>query len=391
MKVAMVTGSYPPQPCGVGDYTHALVRELKSAGVTVDVITTKSLLPRHDEDVKYELADWGVSSWRAGVKWLAAHDYDLIHIQYPARFYGYLPDLALLTWMVKRFLPDVPIVLTLHEFRVTHFLRKMTVAVIAHFADAVVLTAESEVRLFERLFWWMKGKIRLMRLAVVVPLVQVTDNEREVLLKSHGLQTDNSVITYFGFLHPNKGVEKLLQSFALVHARRPAARLLVIGLFNPDTNEYHGRLARLVREEGIEEAVKWAGYVSREDVSRLLSVADLGMLPYEDGVSFRRLSFMTMLSHGLPTVTTVGQALLSEMDLREGENVLTVPAQGTPEELATRVVELVDSPELRQRLARGGRLWAQPYRWEVIVKESLQLYHSMIALLPIKERLLGRE
>lgn len=379
MRVAMVTGSYPPQPCGVGDYTHRLVQQMKSSGVAVDVITTKSIAPRNADEVKYELSDWRISSWREGVKWIAARNYDLIHIQYPARFYGYLPDLALLTWMVRRSLPDIPIIVTLHEFRITHLLRKMTAAVIAHYANAVVVTAESELRRFEQLLWWMKGKVHLIRLAVVVPTVQVTSEERETLRKSHGFHADDVVIVFFGFLHPNKGIERLVASFALVHARRPAARLLVISMFNPDTDTYHRQMAQLVREQGIEDVVTWAGYAPHEQVSRLLSMADLGVLPYEDGVSFRRLSFMTMLSHGLPTVTTVGHTALSEMDLRDGENVLGVSAKGTPERLAARLVDLVDSPELRQRLAHGGRLWAKPYQWEAILKESMQLYNSLIS------------
>jgi glycosyltransferase involved in cell wall biosynthesis len=330
------------------------------------------------EEVKYELRDWKFSSWRDGVTWIAAQNYDIIHIQYPARFYGYLPDLALLTWTVRRSLPDTPIVVTIHEFRITHYLRKMTTAVIVHFADAVVLTAESEARRFGQLLWWMNGKIRLIHLAGVIPMVQATREEREDLRQSRGFRPDDIVIAYFGFLHPNKGVERLLSSFALVHARRPSARLLVISLFQPDSVAYHRRISLLTREEGIDHVVTWTGFAPRESVSCFLSMADIGVLPYEDGVSFRRLSFMTMMSHGLPTVTTVGDTLPGEMDLREGDNVSTVPAGGTPEQLAARLVELVDSPELRKRLAQGGRTWARPYQWETVVKESMQLYDSLM-------------
>ena len=49
-KVAMVTGSFPDDPCGVGDYTARLSQELARQGIHVCVLTTdlpeiKSLHP----------------------------------------------------------------------------------------------------------------------------------------------------------------------------------------------------------------------------------------------------------------------------------------------------------------------------------------------------------
>src|SRR3990172_13141715 len=39
-KVAMVTGSFPDAPCGVGDYTARLSQELARQGIHVCVLTT---------------------------------------------------------------------------------------------------------------------------------------------------------------------------------------------------------------------------------------------------------------------------------------------------------------------------------------------------------------
>jgi glycosyltransferase involved in cell wall biosynthesis len=378
MKVAMVTGSYPPQPCGVGDYTERLVHELKASGIEIDVVTTRTKGNRSAIEVKYELTDWKRGTWRDAACWIAKQHYDVIHIQYPAKFYGYLADLAFLTSTLRRCVGETPIVVTLHEFRVTHVLRKMTAALIAQYADAVVLTAESEKRLFGRLLWWMKSKIHLIRLAIVVPTISMTGEEKRMLRQEHSFNDEDVVIAYFGFLHSNKGIERLMESFALVHHERASVRLLMLCLFDPILYKYHAKVRDLVKELNIENAVTWSGFLSSEDVSRHLSIADVGLLPYEDGVSFRRLSFMTLLNHGLPTVTTVGRTSLEELKLREGEDIVSVAAKGSAQQLALRVISLIDSHALQERLRLSGPVWARAYRWDAVVRQTTELYCSLL-------------
>jgi glycosyltransferase involved in cell wall biosynthesis len=378
MKVAMVTGSYPPQPCGVGDYTERLVHELKATGVEVDVVTTRAKQARSAIEIKYELTDWKLRTWKDAACWIAKQRYDIIHMQYPAKFYGYLADLAFLTSTLRQCVGGTPIVVTLHEFQVTHVLRKLTSGAIAQYADAVVLTAESERRLFGRFLWWMKAKTHLIRLAIVIPTIPMTGDEKRMLRRKYSFGDDDVVIAYFGFLHPNKGIERLIESFAIVHHEGTPVRLLMLCLFDPVLYKYHAKVRDLVKRLNIENAVTWSGFLSPEDVSRHLSIADIGLLPYEDGVSSRRLSFMTLLSHGLPTVTTVGRTSLEELMLREGEDVVTVTARGSAEELALCVTRLIDSLALRDRLRLAGPVWAQPYRWDVVTRQTAELYRKLL-------------
>jgi hypothetical protein len=51
-----------------------------------------------------------------------------------------------------------------------------------------------------------------------------------------------------------------------------------------------------------------SGVLTPEDVSRHITACDVMLQPYQDGVSSRRTSVMTALSHGVPVVTTVGKA-----------------------------------------------------------------------------------
>jgi len=58
----------------------------------------------------------------------------------------------------------------------------------------------------------------------------------------------------------------------------------------------------------LSEAVRATGTLSADDISRHISACDVMLQPYQDGVSGRRTSVMTALSHGVPVVTNAGKA-----------------------------------------------------------------------------------
>ncbi len=377
MKIAMICGSYPPQPCGIGDYTARLVSELRRSGLDLEVITTASGGREATDVVTFELKNWSVRSWYFTIRRMKTRQYDVIHIQYPARFYGYRPSLALLSILLKLMIPRVPIVVTLHEFRITHFLRKLTVAAIVAPASALLLTAGSEREAIARWLPWLVKKTRVVTMATTIPEITVTDERRTELRLSYGLRQADMLVVYFGLLHPNKGIEKLLDAFQLLHGRIPATRLLMLSLFDPASNAYHENLQTRVASLGIQHVVLWPGFLPPREVSERLGMADVGFFPFEDGVTLRRLSFMTAMSHGLPILTTVGHAGSDLLGLRDGENVLLVNSHASPTDMSAGLMQLTSSKDLRDRLRTGARAWSSTFAWESVVKSMLEVYRSI--------------
>lgn len=377
MRVAMITGSYPPQPCGVGDYTARLVLELQAAGVEVDVFTTALENGPRERPLYRETSDWRVLTWWRESRRLTDNAYDIVHIQYPARFYGYRPDLAFLSLVVRRRVPGVPIVVTLHEFWITHVLRKLTVAAIAQPASRVFVSAESERSDLLRWFPWMAGRIRILRLGLTIDPVAVTEEGRERIRRTFGVIGGGELVTYFGLLHPNKGIDTVLHTFALIQRDRPAARLLMIAAFAPESVQYHAELKRKTAELGIASAVIWAGFLPADQAASALASSDVAFLPFQDGVSFRRLSFLTAMAHGVPVLTTTGHAS-EEMALRHGVEAMLLPAGSPASMFAGRLREVLDSEALRRTLGEAGRRWSGGFSWPAITDETLKAYREVI-------------
>jgi len=63
--------------------------------------------------------------------------------------------------------------------------------------------------------------------------------------------------------------------------------------------------------------------------------------------------------------TTVG---CQGLDVKDGENILIAD---DPREFATKIVELINNPNLRHHLATHGRQMAARYDWSVLLQRLL--------------------
>lgn len=374
----MVTGSYPPQPCGVGDYTHRLVAELRRAGVAVSVATTADTKRTENEVLAAELTNWSARSWRRALRGVPAGSFDLMHVQYPGRFYGFTPSQSLMTFIARSVAPELPRILTVHEFSVAHPLRRLTVGALAAGADAVTVTDGVEESAFRRSMPWLAPKLHRIPMASTIPVLEISPGERRAIRSGMGIGEEDFLVAFFGFLHPNKGIEYLLDAFALFRRRLPAARLLLMSRFEPESDTYHESLLRKSTTPGLAGAVRWAGYLPAEEVSRRLGASEAAFLPFDEGVSMRRLSFLTAMAHGLPVVTTRGAAGAEVLGLDDGANVLLADRGAAPDAAAALLLRLAGDPALCAALGRGAKEWSAPFQWSAVVERTIRLYEQTL-------------
>ena len=110
-------------------------------------------------------------------------------------------------------------------------------------------------------------------------------------------------------------------------------------------------------------------------MSANLLASDIAVLPYRDGVSFRRGSLMAALAHGLPVVSTEPAVPLPE--LRPDENMVLTPVQ-SPTGLAEGVAAVWHNPAVRRRLSRGAAELANLFTWESIARRHTEIYDDLV-------------
>jgi glycosyltransferase involved in cell wall biosynthesis len=130
----------------------------------------------------------------------------------------------------------------------------------------------------------------------------VDDPEGVARVRAQHAFADAPVVGHFGAYdrYMTTLMLELIPALLNEHAK------LSVMLLGKGSVELCDRLTELHPE--LSESVHATGMLSATDVSRHISACDVMLQPYQDGVSGRRTSVMTALSHGVPVVTTAGRA-----------------------------------------------------------------------------------
>ena len=386
MRVGLVTGEYPPDQGGVGDFTHELGQALKELEQQVHVITGKSKIQDPKSKIPGLTVHRVVDGWRRGcwgqlLQLARELGLDVLNVQYQAAAYGMHPAINL----VPRRREHPPVVVTFHDLKVPYLfpkagpLRWCVVRALARRADGVIVTnREDYVRL--------EGEIPTIRLSLVpigsnIPPVPAPGYDRQAERARWGVGPDDLLLGYFGFLNESKGGEELMQALAVLRDRGVPAHLLMIGgrvgTSDPANRAYAERVEKLVDDLDLRQRVHWTGYTRPMLVSAGLLATDVCVLPYRDGVSFRRGTLHACLAHGRAVVTTLPAVPLP--DVEDGDNMLLVEPRD-PHSLADAVTRLSAEAEgspLRARLEAGAAALAAEFTWERIARQTAALFRRL--------------
>jgi glycosyltransferase involved in cell wall biosynthesis len=386
MRIGIVTGEYPPDQGGVGDFTSQLARALAELGHHVHVITTSShaaygatQTPRLT--VHRVLEGWGWRCWRQVLALARQVRLEIVDVQYQAAAFAMHPAIN----AIPRGDARPPVVATFHDLKVPYLfpkagpLRQRVVWMLARRADGVIVTnREDEMKLADL----TPPVSHLTRIPIgsnVFPSPPA-GFRREAERARWMVGPDDMLLGYFGFLNESKGAEELIEALGLMVRREQPTHLLMVGgrvgTSDPTNRAYAEKVQRLIADLGLGERVHWTGYASSEDVSAALLATDLCVLPYRDGVSFRRGTLLACLAHERAIVTTWPTVALPEVQNKE--NMLLVEPRN-PEGLARAVAEVSADADLRIRLERGAKALAAQFSWKNIARRTAAFFDTLVA------------
>lgn len=387
LRVLLISGEYPPMEGGVADFTRILAEHLVDEGVQVHVLTSSQAASRETGvdargvQVHPIVPSWG---WRplygALRRLLGKYDIDVVNIQYQAAAYDMHPAVNLL----PRLFPRLPFVTTFHDLLVPYLfpkagpLRWWVNAELAHSSEAVIVTNEEDrARLVSDK---RVSQLTTIPIGSNVPCRPPKNYDRDRWRRRLGLPKTALVLCYFGFLNASKGGEELVEALAILRDAGYDARLLMIGgavgASDPTNQAYLKHIQLMIESRGLDDRVVWTGYVPPPQVSAGFRSADLCVLPYRDGVSFRRGSLMAALVHGMPIVSTHPRVELPPLE--HGKNVWLVPPEDS-QALVDAVAWLADHEESMKRLCRGAKALARRFDWRQIAIRTLEVYHRVVA------------
>lgn len=262
-------------------------------------------------------------------------------------------------FMMLAFAARVPVLLHLHGGRFEDFyerecgpLRRALIRTILQRAERVVVLSSGWKAFIER----------------IAPSAQVTClyNPVAIAATPTGRRSDRDIL-FLGRLTQAKGFFDLLEAFAIVKERFPAACLRCGG--EGDLDEVRARASML----GIENDVDLLGWINGSVKERWLAEATIYVLPsYAEGLP---MGVLEAMGAGLPTVSTPVGGIPDAID-DGAEGFLVEP--GDVRALAERIMQLLGDAELREKM--GAAAWAKARRCfsiEQIVLQMELLYRGL--------------
>ena len=161
----------------------------------------------------------------------------------------------------------------------------------------------------------------------------------DVIRQRYGLKTGQPVVLFFGLLSPSKGIDDLIEAFALVR-QTCDAKLLIAGYPTKHINldELKEKISELRLTEHV---ILDPRYIPLEEVGTLMGLATVVVYPYRSSTQSGALQ--VAYTFGRPVIATAVGGLPEAVE--EGRSGFLVQAQ-SPHELAEKIITLVSKPEL---------------------------------------------
>lgn len=169
-----------------------------------------------------------------------------------------------------------------------------------------------------------------------------------------GVRTPEPSLLFLGRLKKYKRVDLLVRAVALL-----ASEGLDITLRVGGAGDDRPRLERVARDLGVEERVRFHGFVKEEEKLHLFRTSWLHALtsPNEGW----GISIMEAAACGTPSIASDAPGLRESVV--DGETGLLVPHGDVPA-LASSIASLVNDDERRHAMGRRARSFAEQYSWD---------------------------
>jgi glycosyltransferase involved in cell wall biosynthesis len=269
-----------------------------------------------------------------------------------------------------------PAVVSIHDIAYEHFpsffsLRdRLVLSTLvprsARCASRVLTLSESSRRDLVECYGISPDKIVAIPLAPAPEFRPVLDDSQmEEIRQRYG--TSTRYILAVGNLQPRKNISRLVEAYASLRVESDSLpRLVIVGRAQWRASEVY----RTVERSGLQEQVRFTGYVPDEDLVPLYSGSEV--LVYPSIYEGFGLPILEAMACGTPVITS----RTSSMPEVAGDAALLVDPYSTAE-IAETISLVLTNENLKQDLAKRGLKRAAQFTWEQTAQETLSVYRQV--------------
>lgn len=179
---------------------------------------------------------------------------------------------------------------------------------------------------------------------------------------------------YFGYLHRRKGLEQVIKGIKGLKEKQKSLKLKLVIAGGTLQKDYEESLKKLVIDSSLEDDIIFAGFVSGDELSWLLTNCDFVGAPATYSISASG-PLAQVIAFEKPVILTKIGVFAEELE--DGKSALYVqPENPAGWEEAIKIMEKDD--KLRKELTNGIRKIHEERKWQKIGKRTVEIYQSII-------------
>ena len=378
MKLAFI-GTYPPQICGIGTFTHNLIKSVAVNFGYNNLFPNLYVIAVSDNENKYKyppevsfVVNQNIQrDYVSAAKFINYNKADVCVLEHEFGIFGGESGVYILS-LVSRI--EIPLIVTFHTvIREPTHIQKVIVQELSHKAFKVIVMSKKAVKFLLEIYNIPEEKIIIIEHGVPVGEVFHRDTARE----KFNFNNKTALFT-FGLLSRNKGIETVIKALPKVVEKHKNILYIVLGNTHPKVLRRHGEeyreyLLLLVKEYGLEDYVYfYKNFVPEELLMEYLYAADIYITPY--------LNEAQITSGTLSYAVGAGTAVIStpywhaEELLADGRGVLF--DFHDHEQLGNILLDLLDNPHKIELLREAATEYGQKLKWPKIGAKYIKVAKS---------------
>ncbi len=360
-RIAFV-GNYLPRQCGIATFTTdlctALATEYGADRLFAIPVNDPESRYEYPKQVRLELEQEDLASYERAAEFLNFNDNDLVCVQHEYGIYGGIAGCHILTLLRKL---KMPVVTTLHTvLRDPDADQRRVLEEIARISDRVVVMSEQAARFLREVYAVSSNKIDIIPHGV--PDFQFMDPN---YFKDRFGVEGKSVLSTFGLLSPNKGIENVIRALPAILAKHPDVVYIVSGVTHPhirrlEGERYREQLQSLAEEIGVSSNLILVNrFVSAEELVEHVGAADIYITPYRQEAQ--------VVSGTLAIALGAGKAIISTpywhaKELLADNRGVIVPFDN-PHAISEAVLRLLNNNGERHSMRKRAYLHSRETIW----------------------------
>ena len=374
MHIGVLCPTFPPNVgfCGIGDYTRCLVDSLAPHSVEITLLTGESCGAKSTSGFRVirGFSAWSPRTLQRLIRTIRKNAIEVLNVQFAPHIYQSLGWLSLVPWTV-----GIPTIVSFHGLTGDGPAGRLTGPILLAAARASIITNEEIASTVSRRLARWASQSRLIPIGTAIPPGRPLSTKRRAQQRSSlGISPDEVAISHFGLIYPGKGTETLFGALATLEF---PWKVLMIGE-TPEgrDTEYSKSLRTKAESEGIADRISWLGHLDEMSASNALRATDIYAMPYDEGFSIRRSSYLAGLAHDLPVISTT--PAVPTRYVTHGKNIMIVPPHDS-EALARAIEDLAGAPDLRAELVEAASNLKAVFSWEAIATDTMQVFREALS------------